>query len=263
MREITTTLASSEIEQFQHKGFLTLKALIPDEEIEQLRQTYDRLFAEKTGWDRGDQFDLAGTDDGIAALPQLLGPSRYAPELRETHYVRNARTIARQLLGPEMIEKHGEHMIFKPAQRGAATPWHQDQAYHDPMTSQMGVNFWLSLDDATIDSGCLHFVPGSDKFDVLPHHPIANDPRIHGLEVDEPERWDKQAVACPIPAGGATLHASYMLHSAKANSSNRPRRAYILTFRLPAQKRQVAIDNYWKRSQKTARETRAQKSAAS
>ena len=95
MREITTTLASSEIEQFQHKGFLTLKALIPDEEIEQLRETYDRLFAEKTGWDRGDQFDLAGTDDGIAVLPQLLGPSRYAPELRETHYVHNARTIAR------------------------------------------------------------------------------------------------------------------------------------------------------------------------
>ena len=92
--------------------------------------------------------------------------------------MRNARTIARQLLGPEMIEKHGEHMIFKPAQRGAATPWHQDQAYHDPMTSQMGVNFWLSLDDATIDSGCLHFVPGSDKFDVPPYHPIAEDPRI-------------------------------------------------------------------------------------
>ena len=206
---------------------------------------------------------MAGTDNGVAALPQLLGPSRYAPELRDTHYVRNARTIARQLLGPEMLEKHGEHMIFKPAQHGAAPPWHQDQAYHDPTTSQRGVNFWLPLDDATIDSGCLHFVPGSHKFDVLPHHPIDNDPRIHGLEVDEPERWDRQAVACPIPAGGATLHASYMLHSAKANSSSRPRRAYILTFRLPAKKRQVAIDNYWKRSQQTAREARAQQSAAS
>lgn len=260
MRKITTALEEHQIEQFRSHGYLTIDALIPEEEIDQLRRIYDRLFAEKTGWDKGDQFDLAGTDDGEAALPQLLGPSRYAPELRETHYVRNARAIAGQLLGPEMIEKHGEHMIFKPAQFGAATPWHQDQAYHDPKMSQRGVNFWLPLDDATIESGCLHFVPGSHELDVLPHHPIDNDPRIHGLEVDEPEHWDRQAVACPIPAGGATLHASYMLHSAKANSSNRPRRAYILTFRLPAKKREVPIDNYWKHAQQTARQTRARQS---
>ena len=48
MRNISTILAGNEIEQFQHNGFLTLETLIPDEEIEQLRQIYDRLFAEKT-----------------------------------------------------------------------------------------------------------------------------------------------------------------------------------------------------------------------
>ena len=122
MNKVTTALSKQAIERFHTRGYLTLDALIPEEEVEQLRQIYDRLFSEKTGWDKGDQFDLAGTDEGEAALPQLLGPSRYAPELRETHYVRNARFIARQLLGPEMIEKHGEHMIFKPAERGAATP---------------------------------------------------------------------------------------------------------------------------------------------
>ncbi len=262
MNRVTTALSKQAIERFHTRGYLTLDALIPEEEVEQLRQIYDRLFSEKTGWDKGDQFDLAGTDEGEAALPQLLGPSRYAPELRETHYVHNARFIARQLLGPEMIEKHGEHMIFKPAERGAATPWHQDQAYHDPTMRQQGVNFWLPLDDATVESGCLHFVPGSHKLDVLPHHPINNDPRIHGLEVDQPERYEGEAVACPLPAGGATLHASYMLHSAKANSSCRPRRAYILTFRLPAQKRDIPIDNYWKRAQQTARAARAERSSA-
>lgn len=262
MKTIQTVLDKHQVEQFHNHGYLALDALIPEEEIEQVRDIYDRLFGEKTGWDKGDQFDLAGTDEGEAALPQLLRPSRYAPELRETHYVRNAQAIAQQLLGPEMIEKHGEHMIFKPARFGAATPWHQDQAYHDPTMCQRGVNFWLPLDDADVESGCLHFVPGSHKLDVLPHHPINNDPRIHGLEVDHPERWEKEAVACPIPAGGATLHASYMLHSAKANSSSRPRRAYILTFRLPAQKRAVPIDNYWKRTQQTARAARAQQSTA-
>lgn len=262
MSAVTTELTQVQIEQFHRDGFLALDALIASEEVEQLRLIYDRLFEERTGWDRGDQFDLAGTDEGAAALPQLLGPSRYAPELRETQYVRSARTIARQLLGPDMLEGNGEHMIYKPAGRGAATPWHQDQAYHDPTTRQRGVNFWLPLDDATVDSGCLHFVPGSHELDVLPHHPINNDPRIHGLEVDEPERWSADSVACPIPAGGATLHASYMLHYAEANTSGRPRRAYTLTFRLPAQQRDAPIDNYWRREQNTARQARAQRSAS-
>ncbi len=260
MNSVTTHLSQEQIEQFQRDGFIAIDALIPPEEVEQLRHIYDRLFSDKTGWDRGDQFDLAGTDEGEATLPQLLGPSRYAPELQETHYVRTARTVAQQLLGPDMTAGHGEHMIYKPAGRGAATPWHQDQAYHDPTTRQRGVNFWLPLDEATVDSGCLHFVPGSHQFDVLPHHPINNDPRIHGLEVDDPQRWQERSVACPIPAGGATIHASYMLHSAHANTSPRPRRAYILTFRLPAEQRDVPIDNYWKRNQQTARQARAEQS---
>lgn len=222
-----------------------------------MRTIYDRLFNNKVGWEQGDQFDLAGTDDGEADLPQLVRPSRYAPELKETEYLRNARSIARQLLGDDMLEANGEHMIYKPAGRGAATPWHQDQAYHAPDQYYRGVNFWMSLDRASIDSGCLHFVPGSHKLDVLPHHPIGHDPRIHGLEVDNPAEWADKGAPCPVAAGGVTVHACYMLHYAAANTSDRPRRAYTLTFRCPPEKRATPVDNYWKREQRTARETRA------
>ena len=73
MSAVTTELTQVQIEQFHRDGFLALDALIASEEVEQLRLIYDRLFEERTGWDRGDQFDLAGTDEGAAALPQLLG----------------------------------------------------------------------------------------------------------------------------------------------------------------------------------------------
>ena len=72
MKTIQTVLEEHQVEQFHSHGYLALDALIPEEEIEQLRAIYDRLFGEKTGWDKGDQFDLAGTDEGEAALPQLL-----------------------------------------------------------------------------------------------------------------------------------------------------------------------------------------------
>ena len=143
-------------------------------------------------------------------------------------------------------------MIYPPG-RGAATPWHQDQAYHDPTLSYRGLNFWMPLDDVTVDSGCLQFVPGSHKLDVLPHHSINHDPRIHGLEVNDPEQWASKSVPCSIPAGGATIHACYMLHYAEPNTSTRPRRAYTLTFRCEPTVRDTPIDNYWRRDQQTAR----------
>ena len=129
----TVSLTKGQIASFQEKGYLVLDALTTPDEVDRLRLIYDRLFSHKTGWDSGNQFDLAGTDEeDQATLPQLLGPSQYAPELKETRYLRNAQEIASQLLGEEMSPRNGEHMIYKPPGIGAATPWHQDQAYHDP-----------------------------------------------------------------------------------------------------------------------------------
>ena len=62
------------------------------------------------------------------------------------------------------------------------------------------VNVWTPLVPARVENGCMQFVPGSHQQDVLPHHPIGNDPRVIGLEVDEPEAYAARAAACPIPA---------------------------------------------------------------
>lgn len=256
----TARLTETQIVSFQRDGFLGLDAITTADELAWLRETYDRLFLERTGWAEGNQFDLAGTDsDPTPTLPQILRPSRYAPELPDSRYLKNARDIARQILGDTMLQDHGEHMIYKPPKIGAATPWHQDQAYHDPNTISRGINFWMPLDDACVESGCLQFVPGTHEMDVLPHHPIGHDPRIHGLEVDDPLQWSTNGVACPVPAGGASLHAAFMLHYAGPNNTSRPRRAYTLTFRLPPVKRDTPVDNYWSRSQKTARAERSKR----
>ena len=193
------TLTTDQITHFHEQGYLQLERITSDQELADLRLIYDRIFREKIGWQDGLQFDLGGNEeDDKPVLPQILNPSRYFPELQETHFARNVRSIAKQLyadIDPEFV---GEHMIYKPAIYGGPTPWHQDQAYHAPDLTNRGINFWMPLDDATIENGCMHFVPGSHKLDVLPHHSINNDPRVHGLEVDDPERWHTQAVAAPF-----------------------------------------------------------------
>lgn len=260
----TTNLAPHQVEFFDHNGFLFLDALISQAELSMLRDVYDRLFDERVGWAEGRQFDLGGTDaEGEPPkLPQILGPSEYAPELVNTEYLRNAKAIAQQLFGGDLEDAYGEHMIFKPPRYGATTPWHQDQAYHDPGKIFRGVSFWMPLDDATVDSGCMQFVPGSHRTtDVVPHHSIGHDPTVHGLEADDPESLAPYAVACPIPAGGCTMHAAYTFHYAGPNTSERPRRAYILSFTATPQVRELPIDNYWMREKRTAGMERERSSA--
>jgi len=263
MEEIKPTIQLSEeqIAFFHDNGYLAIDAITTPDEVALLREVYDRLFAQRAGREEGNQFDLAGTDedDAEAALPQILNPVKYAPELRHTLYRVNARSIAHQLLGEE-TQDMGEHAIFKPARTGAATPWHQDEAYWGAALEYRSLSVWMPLQEATVENGCMQFIPGSHRLEVLPHHTIGNDPRIHGLEVDD--RIDPaQAAICPLPPGGATFHLCRTLHYTGPNRSAIPRRAYILGFGVPPKPRQTPRDFYWNAQKTTAREARA--SAAS
>lgn len=250
-------LSEQQVAQFREQGFLAVERITSSEEVVRMRDVYDKLFAARTGREAGDHFDLAGPDEeGVPpALQQMLNPSRYAPELASLRCAENALAAARQLLGPA-CEAQGDHAILKPAAMGAPTPWHQDEAYWNPELEYNALSVWMPLQDATRENGCMHFVPGSHRREVLPHHPINHDPRVHGLEVDAPVDA-AEAVACPLPAGGATFHLARTLHYAGENRTAEPRRAYIMMFGTPPQPFPGERRFPWLETRQTAREARA------
>src|SRR5438128_1504262 len=101
MLEPTVQLTQDQIDFFHREGYLVLHAITTTEEVVWLRGIYDRLFEARAGRERGDQFDLGGTDEEgkPAVLPQILGPTRYAPELANGLFRVNALAVAQQLLG--------------------------------------------------------------------------------------------------------------------------------------------------------------------
>jgi ectoine hydroxylase-related dioxygenase (phytanoyl-CoA dioxygenase family) len=252
----TLRLTDEQVAFYHREGYLAIDAITTPEEIARMREIYDDLFARRVGRESGDQFDLAGDDEEgkEAALPQILGPSKYAPELLQGLLLANATAAAKQLLG-EDAAFGGDHAIFKPAKSGAATPWHQDEAYWDEALDYNSLSIWIPLQEATLENGCMQFIPGSQNMEVQPHHSIGHDPRVHGLEIDEVDA--STAVPCPLPAGGATFHGSRTLHYTGANGSDVPRRAYILGFGAAATPRKEPRDFYWNRMKTTARAERA------
>lgn len=216
-----SSLTEEQIGFFHEQGYLQVDAITTDDEVEQVREIYDRLFAE------GSEHDLWGSKGGKdAKLPQTLYPSEYEPELKTSLIYKNAEAIAQDLLGPD-THLRGEHAIFKKP-GSPSTPWHQDEAYWDPALHYESLSIWIPLQEANEDNGCMYFIPGTHRDGVQPHHHISNDPNVRGLEIDEAD--DSQAVACPLPPGGATMHHSQTFHFTPPNRSDIPRRALSLIF---------------------------------
>lgn len=262
------SLSDEQIAQFHRDGFLALPQISTPAEIEMMREAYDDIFSRRAGREAGAQFDLAGTDeDGKeAALPQILGPEKFAPQLWDTLARANALHVVRQLLGPD-FEAQSSHAIFKPARHGAATPWHQDEAYWNPDLEYRSMSVWLPLQDVDESNGCMQFIAGSHQHDIAKHQSINNDPRIHGLELaPDADVATDGAKICPLAAGGATFHGSRTLHFTAPNNSDRPRRALIMVFGAPNKTRaEIGLEPRhfpWMEAKQTARAERAKAAAA-
>ena len=253
-------LGDTAVDFFHTHGFLVIENATPAEEVSKIRKVYDQLFSERAGRKEGNQYDLAGADeeDKPAVLPQIVNPISYAPELEDLVFRNNSAAIGKQLLGPD-IEFQGEHAIMKPPEIGQAAPWHQDEAYWKGDLEYNSISVWLALQDTTIENGCMQFIPGSHNQEVLPHRTIGHNPRIHGLEVIAEDVDLSDAIACPVPAGGATIHHCRTLHYTGPNQTGDIRRAYIHTWASPYRKRNVARDFYWQKTRETARDERRRK----
>jgi hypothetical protein len=235
-------LSAAQVASFRERGFLALDAITTPEEIAWLRGVYDELLGDRNTW----RIRYA-QDDGHGAqrrIDQIFSPERQRPELLGTSYLRNARRLGAALLGCafEEAQPGGLMMIYKPPGAGRDAPWHQDEAYWEfPSERCHSLSVWMPLDAVSIESGCMQFIPGSQRADVLPH---AKPPGLEPIAVAAPfER--SSAVPCPLPAGGATFHHCRTLHYTAPNTSAQPRRAFTTIVHGPRTPRDAPVPRTW------------------
>lgn len=223
-------LTRKQIEFFNDRGYLTLDGLTDREETQKIRATIERLFRERAGENEGAYGDLIIGEAHPAeeSSPQILNPVNYAPQLHKTRCFQNAFSVARQILGDE-ARFFLDLSIFKKPMIGVATPWHQDEAYRDPRFEYKELSIWVALQDVNVESGCMQFIPGSHKGPILEHRSMNDDSTSQALQCNGAFD-DSAVVACPLPAGGCTIHHPATLHHAGPNISEVPRYAYIMVF---------------------------------
>jgi hypothetical protein len=232
-----------EVASFIENGYLVVERLTSDEELEWLREIYAYIFDLDRDRAPSAPIDLAGSDGVAHSLSQAFFPELHFPALLATTHHRNARRYAAALLGVEAdgLTSWG-HMIRK-RPGGRAALWHQDRAYWQPELDYHAVGSWLPLCDVSVEMGAMQFIPGSHRRGLLPHR-HADAPVHNNLVVDAP--FDAAAaVACPLPAGGATFHHALTLHFTAPNTTATARPAYPVEFETTPRRRDVPLSMPW------------------
>lgn len=158
-----------------------------------------------------------------------LGHWRIAPHFHDALWNPRFLVPASQLLGQRPVRFWHDQLFCKPAHHGGVVAWHQDYSYWTRTQPMQHLTCWVALDDANLDNGCLHYIPGSHRWGLLDKPELAGD--MYGLaESLTPSQREqfKAQLAIELPKGYATFHHPLMVHGSYENSSPRARRAFVL-----------------------------------
>ena len=131
-------------------------------------------------------------------------------------------------------------IICKQPEIGGAVPPHQDSTflYTDPPSA---VGFWIALEDATVDNGCLSFARGSHKRAPVKSRFVRKPEGGTGFEVVKGRQWPQDmehedSIAeeayelGEVEAGTLVLIHGNLLHKSEKNLSGKSR--FIYTFHM-------------------------------
>lgn len=133
--------------------------------------------------------------------------------------------------------------LFKYARVGAEVGWHQDATYlrTDPPSV---TGFWLALDDADRDNGCLMALPGGHRGPLRQWFGYEGNELVTRTLDSSP--WPPvEPVALEARRGTLVVLHGLLPHASAANRSTRPRHAYAL--HLIDGRAEYAADNWLQR----------------
>ena len=117
--------------------------------------------------------------------------------------------------------------IFKPPRIGGEVHCHQDSTfiYTEPESC---VGFWFALEDATVDNGCMQFIPGGHKLGLKERQRRGADGKLHFETLDETPWPEGAAVPAEAKTGTLVVFDGRSPHMSGPNLSDNSRCAYTL-----------------------------------
>ncbi len=222
-------LSDEQLEFYRTEGYLAGVRILDDRQIELLRaELADVMNPEHDGRDLWYEYHSNESAVRDKVLFHALGAWRTRPALHDILWHPAFTVAASQLLGGAIRMWH-DQLFCKPPRHGGVVAWHQDYSYWTRTRPMAHLTCWIGLDDSTVDNGCVHYVPGSHEWDLLPITGLAGDMEAI-REVLNDEQWERfrKPVPVELKAGECTFHHPLTIHGSYENRTERPRRAVVL-----------------------------------
>lgn len=237
------TVTEGEMANYNALGYLVLKDVLTEEELQTLDPWFDHFIAgkemDRMKRDFCDMSQPYGTPIEDFQLVNAMCPSYYRPELENNIFLRVAQSIASQLYKAGKAEMDYEQFLAKkPSKAGAEFAMHQDLGYWPKTANTWTATFSLALTDSQIINGCLQVIPGTNKEPELRKHvPKGHSHDSASVSRDESHTLvietapTDEVVYLPVKRGDVTVHDERIVHGSAGNNSTVWRKTYVIAFR--------------------------------
>ncbi len=221
-------LSTEQVEQFHELGYVSGIRVLSDEQVETLRGELAQLVDPgHPGNELFYEYNSNESVDPSRVLFHALGAWRITPGFHDLLWNPAFTVPASQLLGGAVRFWH-DQLFCKPAKHGGVVAWHQDYSYWTRTQPMAHLTCWIGLDDATRDNGCMQYIPGSHRWELLPITGLAGDMNAIQTVLSEEQRRAFKPVAIELKKGECTFHHPLMVHGSYENTTDGPRRAAVI-----------------------------------
>jgi hypothetical protein len=203
------TLTPAEAAEYSNSGFVIKRGLFDGQEMAEYKLVVERIVRERN--------DEVASGVPVFLLPDV--PKELLDFCTRPELVENIRT----LVGPR-IEFLSVKPVYKDASVIYPSSWHQDYAFWKGSNK---ISVWIALDDATVENGCLRFMPGLHRSFI--EHSRKDGPFGNYLPDDQLDV--EKAIDAPMAAGDACFFIDLAPHASYGNVSGGDRWSMIPTYR--------------------------------
>ncbi len=224
----------NQIKSYRENGFIVIDDFLSPTELEHWRATVMNAVRNRKGVKIPGKEGKTGEDDGInedaayygKVFDQLLNLWQTDEGAKELMFDTRIGELAARLAGVDGIRIWHDQALFK---RPWANPtsWHLDTPFWS-FSDRRAISIWIALDDATLENGCLFFIPGSYKETAFENKGIGKN--MDSIFEAYPQFIHTRAVAAPMKAGSCSFHNGLTIHGANANMTNGFRRAMTCAY---------------------------------
>jgi ectoine hydroxylase-related dioxygenase (phytanoyl-CoA dioxygenase family) len=222
-------LTDEQVRFYEEHGYLSGIRILTDEQVDALRDELEEFFdPQHPGHELWYEYHTNESGDPDTVLFHALGAWRIRSGFHDLLWHPAFTVPASQMVGGSVRFWH-DQLFCKPARHGGVVAWHQDYSYWTRTKPMAHLTCWIGLDGADQENGCVQYIPGSHRWDLLPITGLAGDMDAIRDVLDD-EQWEAMhhPVAAELKAGEATFHHPLMIHGSQENHTNRPRRATVI-----------------------------------